>query len=178
MDIVQMSLAASVMIVAVVIIRALALHRLPKKTFLALWGVVICRLLIPFSIPSRFSFYTGLELVKQLLSAQTSTGASAPVVITGVTNIADAQAMGEVISATSTTASISPIFVSWLVGMCACALFFIIAYLKCRREFKTSLPVQNDFSARWLREHTLRRTVQIRQSDRIKAPLTYGVFRP
>ncbi|HBK59723.1 MAG TPA: peptidase M56, partial [Firmicutes bacterium] len=27
-------------------------------------------------------------------------------------------------------------------------------------------------------EHPLRRSVQIRQSDRIKAPLTYGVFRP
>lgn len=53
MDIFQMSLSASVLIVAVVFIRALALHKLPKKMFLVLWGIVICRLLIPFSIPSR-----------------------------------------------------------------------------------------------------------------------------
>ncbi|NLT15792.1 MAG: peptidoglycan DD-metalloendopeptidase family protein [Clostridiales bacterium] len=180
MDILQLSFSASVMIAAVVIIRALTLHRLPKRTFLALWGVVICRLLIPFSIPYRFSFYTGLELVKQLLSAQTATSVvSAPVVITGVTNIAKLPAAGEVMpSVPAATAAISPIFVAWLVGMCVCTLIFITAYLKCRREFKTSLPVQNDFTACWLREHALRRTVQIRQSDRIQAPLTYGVFRP
>lgn len=180
MDILQLSFSASVMIVAVVMIRALTLHRLPKRTFLALWGVVICRLLIPFSIPYRFSFYTGLELVKQLLSAQTVTSVvSAPVVITGGTNIAELPAAGEVMpSVPAATADVSPILVAWLVGMCVFALIFIIVYLKCRREFKTSLPVQNDFAACWLREHTLRRTVQIRQSDRIQAPLTYGVFRP
>jgi len=180
MDILQMSFSASVMIVAVVMIRALTLHRLPKRTFIALWGVVICRLLIPFSIPYRFSFYTGLELIKQMLSAQTATSVvSAPVVITGGTNIAELPAAGEVMpSVPAATAAVSPIFVAWLVGMCVFTLIFIIVYLKCRREFKTSLPVQNDFAMRWLREHALRRTVQMCQSDRIQAPLTYGVFRP
>jgi hypothetical protein len=73
---------------------------------------------------------------------------------------------------------ISPFVFVWLGGMCAFALFFITAYIKCRREFLTSLPVENDFIDSWLREHPMLRTVQIRQSDRIKAPLTYGVFRP
>lgn len=41
MDIFQMSLSGAVLIIAVIIIRALALYRLPKKTFLVLWGVVI-----------------------------------------------------------------------------------------------------------------------------------------
>lgn len=180
MDILQMSFSASVMIVAVVMIRALTLHRLPKRTFIALWGVVICRLLIPFSIPYRFSFYTGLKLIKQMLSAQTATSVvSVPVGITGGTNIAELPTAGEVMpSVPAATAAVSPIFVAWLVGMCVFTLIFIIVYLKCRRDFKTSLPVQNDFAACWLREHALRRTVQIRQSDRIQAPLTYGVFRP
>jgi len=62
--------------------------------------------------------------------------------------------------------------------MCACALYFIAGYIKCRREFKTSLPVENDFAALWPREYPWRRPVQIRQSDRIKTPLTYGIFRP
>lgn len=182
MDILQMSFSAAVMIVAVVIIRALTLHRLPKRTFLTLWGVVLCRLLIPFSVPSRFSFYTGLELVKRLLSAQTATSPPSPVLTTGSINIVDVPAVGEAIGgapqASLTMAAVSPIFVAWLIGICVCALFFITAYLKCRREFKTSLPVKNDFVECWLREHALRRTVQIRQSDRIQAPLTYGVFRP
>lgn len=30
----------------------------------------------------------------------------------------------------------------------------------------------------WLKEHHLRRTISIRQSDTISAPLTYGIFSP
>ena len=76
------------------------------------------------------------------------------------------------------TPSALPVIIVWLTGMCACSLIFLIVYLKCYREFKTSLPARNDSTMRWLQEHELRRTVQIRQSDRIQAPLTYGVFRP
>jgi len=181
MDILQMSLSASVLIVAVVIIRALALHRLPKKTFLVLWGVVVCRLLIPYSIPYRFSFYTGIDIIKRMFADNVITSSS-PVVIANGANTANIAAAGETIgigAPTATTAiSVSPVEIAWSAGMCVCALLFIVAYFKCRREFKTSLPVDNDFVACWLREHSLRRPLQIRQSDRIKAPLTYGVFRP
>ena len=175
MDIFQMSLTASILIAAVVIIRALTLHKLPKKTFLVLWGVVICRLLIPFSISSRFSFYTGIDMVKRTFAERAAI--SSPAAVPGISDMANMPGTGELIGVVA-SAAISPIEIVWLIGMCACALFFIVAYIKCRREFKTSLPVESDFAARWLREHPLGRPVQIRQSDRIKAPLTYGVFRP
>ena len=38
MDILQMSISAALLIVAVVILRALKLYRLPKRTFFFLWG--------------------------------------------------------------------------------------------------------------------------------------------
>lgn len=176
MDIFQMSLSASVLIVAVVMIRALALHKLPKKTFLVLWGVVICRLLVPFSISSRFSFYAGLDAVKHTFEENTAAFALAGT--TEIPNILNISGTRQSIGVGSSAISVSPIEIIWLSGLCVCALFFLVVYIKCRREFKTSLPVENGFSARWLREHSLRRPVQIRQSDRIKAPLTYGVFRP
>src|SRR5690606_14561979 len=47
-----------------------------------------------------------------------------------------------------------------------------------KKEFRTSLPVENEFIANWLQEHNLRRPIQIRQSDKITAPLTYGILRP
>lgn len=40
MSLLQMSISAAALILIVVAIRALAINRLPKKTFLALWGVV------------------------------------------------------------------------------------------------------------------------------------------
>ena len=177
MDIFQMSLSSAVMIAAVVMLRALALHKLPKKTFLALWGIAVLRLLVPFSIPSRFSVYTGLDMLKSLFSEKTA-AASAAGIVTLPANIKHMPGAGESVGVVMSAAAISAMEILWLAGMCVCILFFIVAYIKCRREFKMSLPVKNDFSAGWLREHPLRRSVQIRQSDRIKAPLTYGVFRP
>ena len=58
MNLLQMSFSGAAFITAVVIIRAVAINKLPKKTFLVLWELVILRLLIPFSIPSMFSVYT------------------------------------------------------------------------------------------------------------------------
>jgi beta-lactamase regulating signal transducer with metallopeptidase domain len=38
--------------------------------------------------------------------------------------------------------------------------------------------VENDFTKSWLAEHPLKRPVSIRQSDRISAPLTFGIVHP
>jgi len=69
-----------------------------------------------------------------------------------------------------------PVF--WATGASLCAVFFLICYLKCLREFRTALPVTEDYAAEWLTQHPLKRTISIRQSDKISAPLTYGLFRP
>lgn len=143
MDIFQMSLSASVLIVAVVMIRALTLHKLPKMTFLVLWGVVVCRLLVPFSISSRFSFYTGLDMVKRIFAERAAV--SSPAGMTVIPNMRNMPGMGEPSGVGTLAASLSPLEIVWLAGMCACALFFIVAYVKCHREFKMSLPVEDDF---------------------------------
>ncbi|WP_010275795.1 M56 family metallopeptidase [Paenibacillus senegalensis] len=192
MDFLQMGLSASILIVVVVIIRALALHKLPKKTFLVLWGVVTCRLLLPLSIPFSFSFYTGMEKVKHMIMERAGVGL--PVEIAEFSAMerikAVGEAVGEVVGKAAgapvggpagAAASIAPfswIGIIWLTGVWASALFFITVYIKFRREFQTSLPVKNDFIAQWLQQHPLRRTVQVRQSDRIQTPLTYGILRP
>lgn len=58
MSFLQMSVAGAVMILVITVIRALTINRLPKKTFLALWGITLVRLLVPFSLPSVFSVYS------------------------------------------------------------------------------------------------------------------------
>ena len=54
----EVSFSGAVFIIAIVIIRTVTINKLPKKTFLILWKVVLLRLLIPFAIPSVFSVYT------------------------------------------------------------------------------------------------------------------------
>ena len=58
MSLIQMSISAAVMIFVITAIRAISINRLPKKTFLALWGLVLVRLLVPFTWPSPFSVYS------------------------------------------------------------------------------------------------------------------------
>lgn len=58
MNLLQMSFSGAVYIIAIVLLRAFAVYKLPKITFPVLWEMVFFRLLIPFSIPSVFSVYT------------------------------------------------------------------------------------------------------------------------
>ena len=61
MSLLEMSASGAVLILAVIVLRALALHRLPKGAFLALWAVAVLRLLVPVSLPSTLSVYTLAE---------------------------------------------------------------------------------------------------------------------
>ena len=174
MSLLQMSFSGAVFITAVVMIRAAAINKLPKKTFLVLWELVMVRLLIPFSIPSVFSVYT---LVTHGLSS-----AALPEVTTDY----NMPAVEGVFAATGgmeqppadILSSVSLWFIVWCAGMIPAALFFVISYLRCLMEFRTALPVRSHYVEKWLEQHPLKRPVLVRQSDRISTPLTYGILRP
>ena len=177
MSLLEMSFTGGVLVLAVIVLRAMALHRLPKGTFLALWAVAAVRLLIPFSLPSPASVYTLAERVP----VQNAVREAATVV-----NPAPAAPVF------SDTAPVPPAAISvpegggaadvwlwvWLAGAVICGAFFLITYLRCRREFRTALPVESENLPDWLAGQKLRRRVSLRQSDRVDAPLTYGLLRP
>ena len=66
----------------------------------------------------------------------------------------------------------------WAIGALICAVVFSITYWKCYKEFQTSLPIDNDFTRNWLSSHHIKRSIQIRQSELVSAPLTFGILRP
>ncbi|MCX4375458.1 MAG: M56 family metallopeptidase [Lachnospiraceae bacterium] len=66
----------------------------------------------------------------------------------------------------------------WIIGMSVCIIIFLVTYILCYRQFRTSLPVENTIIKKWRDSHQIRRTISIRQSDCISAPLSYGFFRP
>lgn len=76
------------------------------------------------------------------------------------------------------TESISILSVIWLAGLLLCFGFFAVSYIKCYREFRFSLPVENDILEAWKEKHPLKRSLSIRQTETIAAPLSYGVIRP
>lgn len=161
MSLLQMSFSGAVLILAIVVIRAAAINKLPKRTFLILWGVALLRLLVPFSIPSMFSVYS-------LVERNADISKMIPVMPGGPT----AEKFAEHLPAVS----IWPVIRG--IGTVLCIMLFILLYLHWYFEFQTSLPVHNSYANQWLRAHRLKRPLCIRQSEKITAPLTYGIFRP
>lgn len=169
MNLLQMSLSGAILILVTMITRTLLINRLPKKTFLVLWEIVILRLLLPISIPSIFSIYSFINQNAPVYNTFTEIPATNFI----PTNINVRINTQEIIQN-----DISIWFIIWSIGTLLCISFFIIVYLHCRSEFQASLPVKNDFINDWLNTHHLKRPITIRQSNKIFAPLTYGIFKP
>ena len=175
MSLLQMSFLGTVIILLIVVLRAVLINRLPKKTFLILWWIALIRLLVPFSIKSVTSIYSLLQSIysdiNPVRTAQTTTflpiNGNMPEIANGLS-----EAMVQ------RTESISILSVIWLAGLLLCFGFFAVSYIKCYREFRFSLPVENDILEAWKEKHPLKRSLSIRQTETIAAPLSYGVIRP
>ena len=174
MSLLQMSFSGGVMILAIIVVRTFTINRLPKKVFGLLWGAVLLRLLIPFSVPTMFSAYSLVNRSQPIHAALSDTPVEYMIpqmaaVQAGV-NAADVLPDHVLL--------FSGWMLLWMTGVILCAAYFVFSYLHGLLEFRTSLPVSNEFTEHWLSDHRLRRRIQIRQSDRISAPLTYGILRP
>ena len=171
MNLLQMSFTGAVMILAVTVIRALAINKVPKKTFLVLWGIALVRLMIPFSLPSWFSIYSLWNREMPTEGMNTTAGMLIPVIPAGDQASIPHNTVGPV-------ANVSAPEIIWILGCVLCAFFFAAAYWKSYKEFQMSLPVRNDGIEKWLETHPTKRTITVRQSSLVSSPLTYGVIHP
>ena len=173
MSLFQMSVGGGVLILFIVVIRALAIHRLPKTTFLFLWMIAALRLLLPFSIPLPFNIHIGLDVfsdvVQELPSgniASTLPGDSPPSYDIGTAVPSPA------------TEHISTFEILWLVGVLLLAIYFSISYFRSMRKFRMSIPDNTPYIQNWLTAHQISRPLAVRSSDLISSPLTYGILHP
>lgn len=205
MNLLTMSFSGGVLILVIIIIRAIAGNRLPKRAFLILWAIAFLRLLIPFSVPAVFSAYsligqsslTGEYLEKtenalgiSVVPAEDFEADKSHTAVYEDDLYGDALSHSEA-SSYSTVPSysegyrsagnvntVSPWLIIYLAGMFSGIAFLVVSYWKCLQKFRMSLPVDQCYGITWLKEHPLKRNVSIRQSDMITAPLTYGLLRP
>lgn len=176
MTLLRMNFSGAILILLIIVIRALAINKLPKRTFLLLWEIVIIRLLFPFSIPSEFSAFS---FIKQCKSG-------AMFFRRAEENVLNLTLQGNIFNGvqsiqqpnTAYTVPVSIWFIIWCVGTMLFAICFVISYLHFRFWFNTSFPMRDDFTEQWLREHQTKRVVSIRQSEKFSTPLTYGIFHP
>jgi len=182
MNVLQMSILTAILILTIIIVRAFAIHKLPKKTFVALWGMALFRLLTPFSIPIPI----GIQMVSDKLMAYFEKIPNTQVLVFSVPGASLApgtgtDAIGPIMTPVASDKFKQLYHVSvtlWIVGMVICTMFFLVTHLRYRREYKTTLPFENGYIDEWLKRQKLRRSIQVRHSDRINAPMTYGIWKP
>lgn len=169
MDIVQMSVQAGVLIAAIVLVRAITLYRLPKASFLALWGIVIARLLIPFSLTSRWSVY---NLFAGLWGHEDTTVPTGSYV-----TVWGGQA--QVPASPEAALSIPPLTALWMVGAVVLVVVFAVLLAKNYRALRAAVPVEDRaVITKWREEYRLLRPLAIVRSDKVDSPASIGILRP
>lgn len=158
MTILRMSVGGGLMIVLTLLLRAVLLHRLPKRAFMLLWGLCVLRLLAPFSLPvleRPLQTAPMVRVVTQVEAAGFDTAASAePGAAQFVTWLRDFAAGGGVGAL-------------YALGLLSFVCLFARDYARCRRVLSMALPLGRRVQG-----------VALYESDRIRTPLTYGVLRP
>lgn len=193
----EMSLCGAILITVIIILRALLINRLPKKAFLFLWAAALLKLLLPFRLPSPISIYhavgtlflngnpeifgqntiLGNTLLPQAAPDSTAAAPAASPLIMQAQPPLFPGFSGK--AANGLLHALSPVMLVWMAGFCFFALYIFIIHLKSRRVYRVSLPLEQPFLKNWSETHRLRRRpVQVRCSDRIESPLTYGILWP
>ena len=126
MNLVQMSLSGAVMILAIIVVRALAINRLPKKVFVLLWDVVLFRLLVPFSISSAWSVYSFVK--RAATSHNVLSEITEDAVIHQVVKNQLNMNVGTTEAIQSEGAGLSIVIIIWMVGVILSTVFFLASY--------------------------------------------------
>ncbi|WP_052343768.1 M56 family metallopeptidase [Bacillus massiliigorillae] len=172
MNIIRMSLDASILLVVVILVRFLVINKLPRVTFLLLWGIVALKLTIPYSFYSRFDVQS---LLHNLFAYFTNVEGSSH--IQGA--VQGSQTPNPLYSQLLLLMKSDMVLAIWLLGAITVSLFFVVSYVRSYREFQAAVPIKNNaYLNEWLRKHKLKRSIQISVSDRITSPLTYKLFKP
>ena len=164
LEIVNRSIAASWIVIAVLILR-FCLKKAPKWVNVLLWGIVAVRLIFPFSIESALSLIPSAETVSPSIMMET-----APSVQTGVPSLD--QVINPVIDhslspAPGASANPLQIWISvmaavWLAGAAALLLYSAISYWRLRRRVREAVILRDN----------------IYQSENAGSPFVLGIIQP
>lgn len=163
----NMSLTASVMILAIIIFR-FCLKKIPRKYICVLWGLVAIRLICPISISSALSVFnlTSLETNEtgQIEYFQYTGHTEKPEVVFQTPNLFVSEQETNPVSVTKHTSDLYlPTIVSlWLIGVVAMLGYSLISYLRLRKEVSASI----------------RRQGNVYVCDEIKTPFILGIVNP
>lgn len=164
LKIINMSISASWLVLAVLILR-FVLKKAPKWINVLLWGIVAIRLICPFSFESPLSLIPSAETIPLNIGMD-----STPTINSGISAINNA--VNPIISQSNTPmagASINPLQITigiyeyiWIFGMIALALYTAISYWRLHRKVYTAVRYKDN----------------IFQSENVSSPFVFGIIKP
>ena len=164
LKIINMSISASWLVLAVLILR-FVLKKAPKWINVLLWGIVAIRLIFPFSFESTLSLIPSAETIPLNIGMDTT-----PTINSGISAINNA--VNPIISQSNTPmagASVNLLQITigiyeyiWIFGMIALALYTAISYWRLRRKVDTAVRYKDN----------------IFQSENVSFPFVLGIIKP
>ena len=160
----NMSIAASWLILAIVVLRLL-LKRAPKRYTLLLWGIVGLRLALPWSIESALSLIPSAATLPEGIMLEPM-----PALDTGIEALNAAINPGFAAAfAPEPAASANPLqvllpvgSVIWLAGMAALLIWALASWQRLRSRMSTAVRLEGN----------------VYETDRAEGPFVLGLFRP
>ena len=164
LKIINMSISASWLILAVLILR-LVLKKAPKWVNVLLWGIVAVRLICPFSFESALSLIPSAETFPEKVisgpSFDIQTGIS-PVDNRINDYLGDRYFEGVTVPANNGNNIMTILTIVWIIGILLLVAYTIISYRRLHREIDTAVHYKDN----------------IFQSENVKSPFVLGIIKP
>ena len=164
LKIINMSISASWLILAVLILR-LVLKKAPKWVNVLLWGIVAVRLICPFSFESALSLIPSAETFPEKVisgpSFDIQTGIS-PVDNRINDYLGDRYFEGVTVSTNNGNNIMTILTIVWIIGILLLVAYTIISYRRLHREIDTAVRYKDNIS----------------QSENVNSPFVLGIIKP
>ena len=164
LNIVNMSISASWIVLAVLLLR-LVLKKAPKWITVLLWGIVAIRLICPFSFESVMSLIPSVETISpEIMMNRTPEINSGVPIINNIVNpiISESFTPDPATSANPLQLWIPTFAVIWLTGIVGLLLYTIISYIRVKQKIGTAILLRNN----------------IFQSENVISPFVLGIIKP
>lgn len=164
LKIVNMSISASWIVLAVLLLRLL-LKKAPKWTAVLLWGIVALRLICPFSIESVLSLIPSSETISPgiMMDKTPSINTGFPAV-NNIINpvISDSLSPEPAASANPLQIWISVLSIIWVAGLVLLLAYTAISYMRVKRKIGTAVLLRDN----------------VFQSESVVSPFVLGIIKP
>jgi len=172
MNFIDMNISAALIILMIILIRKTFINKINHKIIMIMWIIPLLRLTLPFSDTFEYSIFNLFYHIKKSAISMNITNSTMQ-----YTNIINSINDVNV----SLTNQYDFITIIWVTGIFIFSLYFIMEIFHSIKVIKASKTIilsnfseTNDFVVKI----NLKRQVQIKVSDIVKLPVSFGMFKP